>query len=427
MKLINLISILLLLLILNSCTKSSILGSDIIEQDKLNVIFTDTVGLIGSSEVRDSILVYEDSTSTFNPQFKSLANMDDPILGNTNSSIVSQLVVDNRPNFKTPTVDSAFMYLAFPKIGKKYYGDTTMNMNIKIYQLKDDLTGTKKVYSNKKVSIEPTPIGTLDYKVNPNKVQSAIASDSFYVKVPISPSFYTLLLDTSKYTNATVFNQWIKGIIIKSETTNKCGLIFDMYSNTCITSMRLYFKNASDTVKYTAIYKTTAVIFNTFQNNRTGAPVNDFLNNTAKGDSLLFVQSTAGVDIKLQFPTLKNLKKVIINKAEIILPMRDNPTDFTPVAQLVATYKKSSDGTFTFIPDIINGGSVFEGTVDLKNGQYFYRLNISQYIQKVINEGLDPSIYINAESKQQTLNRSIIQGVKNSKASVKLNLIYTNY
>ncbi len=427
MRLINKLSVLfLIILVCNSCTKSSILGSDIIDQNKQLATFTDTIGLIGTSEAIDSVLVFEDSITSFRPQFLSLANIADPVFGKTIATIYSQLTADVLPNFKNPTVDSAFLYLAYPKTGTKFYGDTSVDMLINIYRLKDDLSGLKKLNSNISFDIEPTPIGTLNYKVTPNIVQPKISSDSFYVKIPIEPSFYKLLLDTTIYTNQTVFEKWMKGIVIKSETTSKCGVFFDMYPTNSITSLRLYYKNTNDTFGYTAIYKPSNVKFNTFKIDRSGAPVNDFTGNAAKGDSLLFLQGTSGIDVKFQFPSIKNFSNIAINKAELILPLRDNPSDLIPIQQLWASFK-NTDNKFSPIPDIVDGGNAFEGKVDLKDGQYFYRLNISKYIQKVISEGLKPEIYISALSKQQNLNRSILQGVKNSKGRAKLNLIYTNY
>jgi Domain of unknown function (DUF4270) len=424
-----LFTFLILICVVFSCTKSSTLGEDFINSDKLNVRFTDTFNIEAISELKDSVLVYDDSSSfTFKPQYMTLGNVTDPVFGETNACIYSQFTPVSTPIFKLPKVDSLYLYLSFAKSGYKFYGDTSVAMNINIYRLNEELD-KKKYYSNIKLNYNNTPVSTFNYPINTSKVQPVVNGDSLYIKIPITdPAFIASLIDTSdgKYANATAFDKWFKGIVIKANNITKSALVFDMYSTSGITGMRLFYKNVTDTSTKVVVYQPTGVKFNTFSHNRNGFPVKDFLNNTSKADSLLFLQCTDGIDIKLSFPDVKKLNSVIINKAEILLPLRDNPTDFTPISGLTAS-KKNKDGTFSLIPDIIFGSNSFDGRLDIKDGKYFYRLNISNYLQNILKDNLTAEIYIQADRKQQTFNRSILYGAKNSTQKVKLNLVYTNY
>jgi hypothetical protein len=111
----------------------------------------------------------------------------------------------------------------------------------------------------------------------------------------------------------------------------------------------------------------------------------------------------------------------IINKAELIVPYEPD-SRYAPTSQIFIFYQ-NSEGTLIALPDQFSGN--IGGGVEESNKRY--RLNITQYVQKVISGELENApLFIVSGAAGVSVNRTIIHGPEFSENNVEnLRLIIT--
>jgi hypothetical protein len=431
-----------LLLTSISCNESSLLGADLFEGEKLNLTFTDTLTINAVSETTDSVLLY--SLSPYYYDSIPFGRVNDPSFGLTESRIYTQLRFESTlPSIAlaTAVLDSAYLDLVYSPT--RIYGDTLTQQTIGVYRLTEDIP-SENIYSNRKLfSTETTPLGKLSFKPQPNTPESIFKGDtvkySARVRIPLDKNFAKQLLDTNNLKNGIT---WLKGLEIRPETTTNTLLNFNFgLGKTNPTSIRLYYKNAStDTTTSVLTILVGTKHFANFKHGYKTAPINDFVNNQAKGNEQLFIQSMSGTNVKIEFPYLKNLNKVAINKAELELTVvKDSKTDIFPaIDQLVLRTAQFSpvldlsydtnygDGISTRPLERMttSGGYVRTETINGETVQKYY-LNLSGHLQQMLEGKRGSTLYITPHFKEEKASRVILYGPKASKYRAKLNLHYT--
>ena len=432
-----------LLLTSISCNESSLLGADLFEGEKLNLTFTDTLTINAVSEKVDSVLVY--STSPYYYDSLPFGKVNDPIFGLTESRIYTQLRFDvtSLPAipFATAVLDSAFLDLVYSPT--RIYGDTLAQQTVNVYRLTESIP-SENIYSNGKLfSTEATPIGTKNFTPQPNTSVSLFKNDTVKyasrVRVPLLKTFAKQLLDTNNLKNGST---WLKGLEIRPEATTNTFLNFNFgLGKTNPTAVRLYYKNAStDTVTQTLVIPISTLHFANFKHQYASGSINPFVNNQAKGDSLLFIQSMSGTNVKIEFPYLKSIGKVAINKAELELTVvKDSKTDIFPaIDQLVLRTAQFSpvqdlsfdsnygDGVSTRPLERLttSGGYVRTETVNGETVQKYY-FNLSGHLQQMLEGKRGSTLYITPHFKEEKSSRVVLYGPKSTKYRAKLNLHYT--
>ena len=155
----------------------------------------------------------------------------------------------------------------------------------------------------------------------------------------------------------------------------------------------------------------------------------------------MFIQGMAGTNVKIEFPYLKNLGKVVINKAELELTVAaDSKTEtFPPINQLLLRTAQFSaildvrydsnfgEGATAARPKeqlTTAGGTLREETVaGTKVKKYYF--NLSSHLQQMLDGKQGSTIYITPHFKEEKASRVVLYGPKNSKYRAKLNLHYT--
>jgi len=142
----------------------------------------------------------------------------------------------------------------------------------------------------------------------------------------------------------------------------------------------------------------------------------------------------AGLKTHLNFPTLKNLGNILINRAELVLTQTSFYPGYdssfpAPAEMLVIRSTESGANDFT-IPDLTEGIDYYGGkklseTNTGGNTLTRYRFNITRHLQAVENGYEDFGIYLLNTSSAVTADRIIIGSPKHSSAAIKLNLTYT--
>ncbi|HHH49927.1 MAG TPA: DUF4270 family protein, partial [Saprospiraceae bacterium] len=151
------------MLLLTACTKSTPIGSELIDQDQVELKFRDDFKIIAKS-------INVDSVKTYGPQENEQLNSylcgryEDPVFGKVEASIFTQLALEGAmlPDFITKEgtviLDSVILSLVYDST--KVYGDElALPQKISIHTMFEALDRADTYYSNQSFGYSPNPIG----------------------------------------------------------------------------------------------------------------------------------------------------------------------------------------------------------------------------------------------------------------------------
>jgi len=364
------------------------------QEDQLNVVVSDTTALITYSTLQDSIRTDELSGDNL------IGSYVDPYFGKIKTAIFAQLrlsaPVDFTPasgNMTDLVIDSVRMYLKLSSV----YGNN-QTQTIEVYQLNNPIYKDSSYYSTSTVDSMPTNLivnGQGNITPQPFSLGTV---EGEYVDV----SIVTLPLDNTAFgwniinqSGTGVLNgndgtgefvEWFKGILIKSnnpsQNVNEGGILnVDLLSE--YSKVVIFYRDtvAKDTIAYDLNFNSQSARFHRVTMNYNGFYVGNELADSTLGQDLYFTQTMGGVKANIAFPNLKEYikdKKVIVNKAELVLPVQYYPLDvYLPSEQLFIT-RTNEDGNPIFIEDFTEN---FGGAYDIEKNEYVF--NITRYINNV--------------------------------------------
>ena len=350
----------------------------------IKVAFSDSQDIKAEAERIDSL-------STKSATLSLVGDLNDPIFGNSNLSFYTQIgLTSNSLQWgEGATTDSIVLQIIY----SGYYGDTLTPLTLKVYEVTKDLPDTT-IYSNETFEYS-NELANYTFSPKP-KTYSNIDDDSLNAAVIRIPIYNTLgekfITDEDYFSSNKVFMNYFKGLYVACEPTNGTGSI--CYFNLLNTKsyLRIYYHNDYDTTFYDFNVSDKYIRFNHFEHNYNSAQAPISFDDTTSQYS--YVQSTAGVRTRLQFPNLaqwaKDIKSnILINEAKLILTGANgmingvnNDTEmFSQPAQLVVV-KANKNDSYSLLPDQLVGTSYFNGMYDEKNDQVWFR--ISEHIQDLV-------------------------------------------
>lgn len=448
------LALLITLSLHESCTKPSLIGNDLLPpEDNINVFFTDTLSIISSTVREDSIRTYSPNTAQQLGNYQ-IGRLVDPVFGTSKAEVYAQLrLLTTTPQFNEATLDSAIFSLTFRNNGVSS-GNVNQPQTISVYQVTEALDATSEYFSNKTFSTASNVLGQVTQIARPNDTllitePSGDTIADFQVlpqiRIPLDPSFGNSILTTPGILDDTeAFLAFFKGVHVKSDDNDEAIFGYDL-ANSGIT---LYYTNVDsifdtdnnferlDTIghKFQFGINTFSAKMVHYEHDITGTRMEQGIGNTS--DSLMFVQSMAGVNGQFTIPYLGNLGNIIVNKAELIATVADttNLLSFSLPEQILALEQGATSNVL--IEDIVTSieqgqsFSLFDGTLTTEtiNGEtrYQYKMNITGHLQSII-DGLteDNNIYLSTYPKSQVPNRIIFGGGVHSQVPLKLNLTFT--
>lgn len=446
MRLISFVAILTVITFLFSCSDPIIIGAGLLDEDRADVGFTDTLSITATTVTNDSIRTYTPFTSSqlLNYLF---GNLNDPLLGHSSASIYAQVYPENNaPRFGENTVmDSITLVLPYDVGG--FYGKTAgQEFAMEIYQLAEVLQEDDEYFSNQEIAVEPMPIGAAQVVVSTDSLEFidydgtdtvAVRLPHYRLRLDEAVGNYLIGLDSAAYASDSLFFDAFKGIHLRPASENEGLLSFDLLSPNA--GIYLYYRDSLNGKPKRFLYDfdiQPTVRFTNFKHNYDGSPAAPFLNNAELGDSLLFVQGMSGTEVKLEIPNVESLRGLVVNKAELEVYVADLEGDdeaFSPISQLVLA-APNSDGILVAVKDIEiilsqrrNLAQLFGGTPEASpnGGPAVYRMNISAHFQDIIDGSRENILYISAFEKAENGARSVLYGPGNSPYSVKLKLSFT--
>lgn len=426
----------LLVFLGSSCNDPTLIGSDLLEQDQVNVGTTDTITLRTHTVLGDSVRTYSPFVSQQLATYIA-GNLDDPILGVSKASIYAQLLLEQtKPDLTNATFDS--LVLVLPIDTTAVYGDHSEPYGFEVYRVTEDMNNDLSYYSDQSFMTEMTPIGSVERVVMPYEsngifnanVDSVINYPHLTIRIDDMDLINTLMTDTLIYASDSTFLDFFKGIHVLPTTTNPGILAFNLFDTK--SGLKLYYTQDDEKEMFQYRFLDESVKVVTYEHLYDGTPVKAFIEEESLGDSLTFVQAMAGIETIIEIPYTDGYDDVIINKATIEFFIADLPEDgdFPAIEQLLLSYL-GEDGEQAIINDISfaqsNFSTLFGGTVVAgKNGEPDkYILNISNYFQDLISGQVPNELYITTFLKTQRASRSILYGAGHSTYPAKLNITFT--
>ena len=424
-----------------SCKKKeNNLGIAIQPQDEeLSIGVSDTTKLITYIEQGDSIRTDELSGDNL------LGSYVDPYFGKIEASIYSQLrlstAVDFTPlsgNLTDLVIDSVRLYLKI----SDFYGNT-QPQDFHVYQLTDAINIDSNYYSTRSIatsSLDLVSTGFNTIKPAPYTLGSVAGQvvDQPILTIPLDITNFGWNIFNQSTTGvlagndgAGKFNEWFKGILITTNTvqnTNQGGLIYADLLNK-YSKVTIFYRDTvlSDTMAFSLNFNAQTARFHRIKMNYTGSYVGNVLSDSTIGQQQFFTQTLGGVNGKIAFPHLEEYikdGKVVVNKAELILPAQYYALDkYLPASQLFLT-RKNVLGKEVFIDDFSED---FGGTYNFSTNEYV--INVTRHINQVFSGNIpNTPLTILTNKSGISANRVVFNGAETTlRDKPKLKLTFTKY
>lgn len=445
MKLSAVIPFLALPLLFAACADPTLVGGSLLDDDKANVGFTDTLSIRASTIAKDSVRTYSPFLGSQLDNYL-FGVFNDPVFGKTTASIFAQVYPESRtPNFRNITIDS--LVLILPYFSGGHYGVINEPFGMDVLRLAENLDENEEYFSNQDIAVSPIPLGSitatpsLDSTMFIDYVGNEADTLNFaFFRVPLDTTLARELieLDTSFYRSDSLFFDAFKGIKLQPTNDGNKGLLGFNLASTRAGIYLFYRDSTGDARRFLYDFDPTPTVrFARYEHDYSGSKAEPFIDNPGLGDSLLFVQGMSGLEIKLEIPDVQSLSGVVINKAELELYLAnlegDDILSFPPVDQLILT-APNSEGEIVAIEDIeiilarrLSLENVFGGVpVEGGNGSpVVYRMNLSSHFQNVVDGVVGNVLYITPYLKAETPSRLVFYGAGRPQYAVKLKLAFT--
>jgi hypothetical protein len=419
---------LFLAIILNSCKTDEEIGVEVQPpEDKLIIGFDEQFGI-------SAYTIKEDSVKSDETLLNLLGSYNDPVFGTSTAGFYVQFrLKDNGVTFgPNPVIDSVVLALAY----SSYYGDISVNQNVKVYEVTEDFKKDSVYYSNRRFSYDP--IALADYSFVPKPNDSVSVNGVKYgphIRIRLDNAFGQEFLNESGLTslsNNDEFVKFFKGLYVAAEPRMVKAAILYLSIMAEPSCLALYYHNDDgDSLNYAFVINENSARVNVFDHYGYSGADHDFqqqiAGDTSRGEQLLYLQAMSGVKTFIRIPSLKEVfpEPVVINKAELVIPVRSDANDgFVKPAQLTLV-KIESDSTLSFLLDELYGSAYFGGTYNSTTKEY--RFNIATYIQNCIlnSDYRGLGLYLAISGASVKGDRLVINGPANTENNLRLEITYT--
>ncbi|MEP6950033.1 MAG: DUF4270 family protein [Ginsengibacter sp.] len=430
----SILFLILLPVVLISCEKTKIqFGQAYVDNSYSNIILVDTITAQLST-------VYSDSVSTTGSGVTLAGNYNDNAFGKITAKSFFEIAPPALADLATNAAFDSLKLIIRPN--QTYYGDTTFNTQLSVYQLKTDLSFPlyqAQFYNNTDFDVDPNPLGSINTLIYPNNTDT--------VAIRLSDVTGNNLFDLYKskdyiMQSATNFLSYFKGLQLAPSTAGMHA-IYGFHDSLV---MRMYYH---ETGVFTVnkfldfpFYNSDNKQFNQVKTDRTGTPLSGF-NSTTKevvstslGNSA-YIQVLTGFMAKVKFPTIRNLLLrpdfIKILKAELVIrPLKSSYNAVTPLPPDLSA-ATTDQSNLLGAPLGFTGGGAQTGSLiidALYNENTSYDYDVTAYLQQQILIGaanqngllLIPPF----PTAISSFNRVIIGDQKNTQGSIQLKLYYVS-
>ncbi len=449
-------SIALMLLLMPACIDPTEIGSELLDEDLIEVGFTDTLTVRTTTIKGDSVRTYQYLNFQDGYLF---GNYNDPFFGRSTASFFGQVGMRRtasgltvlRPDFEDMVLDSTVLVMALDSnyfYGNVYGGDPFV---VKVSQLLDYRNPVAELFSNQEFITDPDGIGSpgetiLEIRPSIDSLTvfdysgtgiDTITFPHFRLTLPNSLGQRIMDADSTVFDSDSSFVAFFPGFGIEPVSENNGLISLDMIvsGSDAVAGLYLYYSPVSGEEgpdQYRFPFNAYRMRASTLQNDHFAAPVEPFIDKT-DADTLAFMQGMEGLYTKIELPYVTQSQGLIVNKAELVLTLAELPgIDYdanAPVGRIIIS-KLNEDGDLEVIADVSQasdldaefGGAIVEGA-DGEPDRYV--LNISNYMQDMI-DGLEPStLYLTTYRRAFTYGQTAVYGGSHEQYPAKINLYFT--
>jgi hypothetical protein len=421
------------MLAIAACKEPEGIGLEVLpDGEQMPIAWIDTFTVEASTVTYDSVPTTGLSSGTY-----LIGDFGDPIFGRVQSALYTQIDLGGTDiAFDGAIIDSIVLNLTYAGS----YGNTdklTGTMTFGVYEIDSDLDIDSVYYSN---ATPPSLISTplTEHQFRPDLFASIPSSQDTNLlppslRIPLDADFGQRILSSSNLASQEVFASEFKGLAIlpidASMPANHGSILyFNMFDSR--SRIEVYYHDATeDSLFYNLELDAQAVAaFASFNHEFSTEIVNALGDSTVTGANTLYVQSMAGVRMKLELPHLKelnNLGIVTINKAELVVPLDESVIVEHSVPTGLSVTGVQEDGGQSFLIDFFEGGDYYGGSHNAESGEYVF--NIARHLQSILNapEEEDYGLYIVNTGTSVNARRAVFNGPGHATEPMKLRMTYT--
>jgi hypothetical protein len=412
--------------LINSCSKPDDIGIEVIGELQDDVFYTDTLTVIAET-IREDSLRSDEAVAAFN----MMGSYSDPVFGLSRASFYTQILLPSNNNNFTfgtdPLLDSVVFTLAYAD----YYGDTLTPMNVEVYQTDEKMVIDTNYSTNDVVLLgQQLYSGAVDVRPKDSLTVSG-AKRAPHLRLRLNDAFGTSFITSgsANFVDNVTLTNYFKGVHVKAVDVTAVGqgVIMSFNLLASMSKLTFYYKNGTDTTARSASFEINSACsrFNHFEHDYTAAEFGTTF--PANGDNRLYIQSMAGVKIRLKFPHLKDFNKnggpTAINKAELVIPVLDNTTFKNHQNLLV--FGVDTAGAEAIIPDLLEPSSYYGGS--FVTAENVYKFNLARYVQRVVSGKIAEDYGLSLISSGGAINayRTIVPGTAVPGAKMQLKITYS--
>ena len=394
------------LLLTNSCEVSpGEIGLTILpDKDAVGVLFETNKNIKGYTYFGDSLW----------GNYKSkylLGSLMDPYFGRTTSEIVSRIQTTalNGSFGTNPVVDSVILSLTISNI----QGVAPSGLGVRVYEYTDSISEDSIYYSSMNISgkYSDQELGSTIVSVNDTLLEILITDEVFINKF--------ITAEDSVLKNNEYLSQLIGGLYLTCDDAVSDGIMLTIEWTELANTLRFHFSNADNPdgtqVYYLDDQKTTINLFN---HDYSGSYSEPFINSGSVNDSMIFIQSMAGVSPVIKIEGLSEWQDsipVAILNARLFIPVLDsNITQQKSIYRpsRIDLYLKGDSSYSQYYDDMLfrkGGGPDPGGSYDTETNSYIF--NLTAHFQGIIEgdvENLEMIFKVNNGS--ENIGKTVLQG-----------------
>ncbi|HUR30337.1 MAG TPA: DUF4270 family protein [Saprospiraceae bacterium] len=439
----------LLVLIISSCTKPVLIGSDFLDDEKASLNFVENFDLNFYTEKTDSVIVHSGNNTTLQLVTYLLGNIDEPVFGKYSAEIYAQPVLPTvATRLMGATLDSVVLQLRYDTLGN--YGSLTEPVTIEVYRMTENPNFNQTYYSDTRFMTDSDISAMLGSKTFVPKPFDSTTVDTIKIapsiRIPLSKFKLgdLTMQDSAVFNHQDSFLNYLNGLHIVMKDANNTNTMLGIDLLNATSGLIFYYDNgASMNQEFKFVFSLGGIKVVHMEHDYAGSLVEPSLTSDPESQ-YWFVQGLSGVTTKMQVNGLDQLGNVIINQAELevycTFPDGDNPALYPPIQYLVTQHMTDSFPVNSTDVNIalsrVSGDHMSQGFKVLYGGVleevtagppavYKYTMKVTSQIKDIYEGKKENVIYFNPFEKPNVPNRSVMFGPGHPEFAPRLRIYYT--
>ncbi len=348
--------------------KPDFIGGNLIPgNDKMSISFDSLELIYGYARPADSFPSgYKD--------YYLIGSLVDPFFGTSKSDVITTISSSISSNGfgESAQADSVILYLAVDE----RTGEGELPLNLLLYELTEYMQLDSTYYSNTDMTgkYRETLLGSASIAGGDTLIKIFIWDEEFINKF--------LQAEDSMLRNTENLQQLMKGLYLTTGEASDAGSMIKIDFDDAQNYLYFYYRNdtAVEQKQYYLLASMENGHINMFHHDPSGYPVESYLQNGSDNDSLLFVQSMAGISSRIRFPELTkwtDSMPIAINQARLIFRVADTTLTMQSkkyFPEALNLYLINEDGSLSLTYDNLLDEEGYGGKYDPDSHTYSFSL-----------------------------------------------------